>query len=49
MSKYDIKLTDLRLDTDELNRDNYVAIQETLRLIKEALDDIDNRIANENS
>lgn len=48
MSKYNLQITDLRLDTDEINRDNYIALQQSLRLLQEALDDIDERLkANE--
>ena len=40
----DIELTDLRLDTDDKTRDNFVAIQNTLRLIQEALNNIEQRL-----
>jgi len=44
MSDYDIQVTDLRLDTDDANIDNYVAIQESLKLIEDALNAINARL-----
>jgi hypothetical protein len=44
MSRYEIEATDLRLDTDDLDRDNYRAIQNSIRLLQEALDDITTRL-----
>lgn len=41
---YDIGNTDLRLDVEETNRDNYTAIQDSLRNIQEALNDIARRL-----
>jgi len=43
--KYDIEPTDLRLDMDDFsNRDNYRSIQSSIRLLQEALDDINARL-----
>lgn len=44
MSRYEIQATELRLDTDDLDRDNYRAIQNSIRLLQEALDDISARL-----
>ena len=41
---YDVRVVDLRVDIDEKDRDNIVAIQESLRLIQQALDDISSRL-----
>ena len=41
---YDIELDTIRFDTDELSRDNYKAIEDSLVKIQEILNDIDNRL-----
>ena len=44
MSQYDIQDTELRLDVDDVNRDNYIAIQNSMRLLQEAINDLSRRI-----
>ena len=41
---YDIELDELRLDVDEVSRDNYRAIQDALLNIQEILNDINTRL-----
>jgi len=41
---YDIELDELRLDMDEVNRDNYIALSNSLAMIQEILLDIKARL-----
>lgn len=44
MSKYDIELDELRLDIDEVSRDNIKAIRQAMDNLQAFLDDIDTRL-----